>query len=387
MNAAPATGKGRKTRERLVGAAARVFARKGCAVSGIADICSEAGLAVGGFYRYFSSKEEITVAIAEDLRKAVIKEISSLPSSENALEEAKASAAAFFSALEGRLALFKAVREAESANESLARLFYEPMAEAFASRLAPFAGKRDAGIRAWAFLGALYFYAVKFLVWDKSKAPPGACEAAAGLCVFGISPRPFVWPELPEGAAGNESVRQGGEGRLLAAAEEIFGRRGYGGAHVSEIAGKAGFAAGSFYLFFSSKSDALEKVVLYLRDCLTGKAARYSSASKSRFETEIMSFRALFDFIREHPYGYRIMREAEFAGEGLADAYYGHIFRNYSARLKKTATRGEFSIGDSRLLALGLMGAGHMIGMKKILWGSFPGVTEREILKTVFGKI
>ena len=171
---------------------------------------------------------------------------------------------------------------------------------------------------------------------------------------------------------------------MLAAAEEVFGRCGYNGARVSEIAKKAGFAAGTFYLFFSSKEEALEKVVTRMRDCLVTKAARYSAGAGSRLETEAMAFRALFDFIREHPYGYRIMREAEFTDSKLADAYYGYILRNYSAQLKKAARPGEFTLEDHGLLALALMGMGHMLGMKRVLWGGFRGMDEEELLRTIF---
>jgi AcrR family transcriptional regulator len=385
MSAAPATPKGIKTRERLIEASGAVFARKGCAASGVADICNAAGLAVGGFYRYFASKEEIIQALTRELRDDLIRAISELPQEKYAEEEAKAIARAFFSTVGLRLDAFKAMREAEAGDEALARDFYGPLAEVMAGRLARFTPGARASAHAWALLGTLYFYAVKFMVWEKGGAPARAPEAAARLCARGLSSKPFPWWEPALAGPSRAKPAQGDtQGRMLEAAEEVFGRCGYNGARVSEVAKKAGFAAGTFYLFFDSKEDALEKVVLRMRDCLVKKAAAYAAGAGSRVEIEALAFRALFDFIREHPYGYRIMREAEFMDQKLADAYYGYILRNYAEQLRKTAVAGEFNIDDPELLALALMGMGHMLGMKKVLWSGFRGISENELLKAVF---
>lgn len=382
---APATPKGQRTRERLIEASGAVFARKGCAASGVADICAAAGLAVGGFYRYFASKEEIITALTRELRDGLVREISELPQRKDAEKEALAIAEAFFRTAAGRLDSFKAMREAEAGDEGLARDFYGPLAEVIAGRLGRFSPGPRAAAHAWALLGSLYFYAVKFMVWDKGAVPPRALAAAARLCARGLSKKTFPWWEPALAGPSRAKPAPGDtQGLMLAAAEEVFGRCGYNGARVSEIAKKAGFAAGTFYLFFSSKEEALEKVVMRMRDCLVQKAAVYSAGAGGRVEIEAMAFRALFDFIREHPYGYRIMREAEFTDQKLADAYYGYILRNYAAQLKKTALAGDFNINDHELLALALMGMGHMLGMKRVLWGGFRGMTENELLKAVF---
>ncbi|MDQ7774240.1 MAG: TetR/AcrR family transcriptional regulator [Elusimicrobiales bacterium] len=381
----PATPKGARTRERLLEASGAVFARKGCAASGVADICAAAGLAVGGFYRYFASKDEIIKALAGELRDELVRAVSALPAGRDAEREALAVAGAFFSVVGERMDAFKALREAEAGDEALTRDFYGPLAGAVAGRLAAFTDGKKAEAHAWALLGSLYFYAVKYLVWDGKKIPSAAAAAAARLCARGLSKKTFPWWEPAQAGPSRQRITPGDtQGLMLAAAEEVFGRCGYHGAKVSEITRKAGFAAGTFYLFFKSKEEALEKVVLRLREALVGRAVAYSAGCGSRVETEAMAFRALFDFIREHPYGYRIMREAEFVDRSLADAYYGYILRGYAEQLKKTSKPGDFSIDDHGLLALSLMGMGHMLGMKRVLWGGFRSMDENELLRAVF---
>ena len=59
----------RRTRQRIVGAAARLFNRKGFEVT-IGEIMTAAGLTHGGFYRHFGSKAELYAeAVRHFLRK------------------------------------------------------------------------------------------------------------------------------------------------------------------------------------------------------------------------------------------------------------------------------------------------------------------------------
>ena len=46
----------------------------------------------------------------------------------------------------------------------------------------------------------------------------------------------------------------------MQAAAEVFGEKGYGGATISEIAGKAGIAEASIYQYFKGKEDLLLSV-------------------------------------------------------------------------------------------------------------------------------
>ena len=59
------------TREALVAAAIRLFARKWFAVVSVAEICREAGVSNGLFYRYFRSKEEIFRLILESVLRSI----------------------------------------------------------------------------------------------------------------------------------------------------------------------------------------------------------------------------------------------------------------------------------------------------------------------------
>lgn len=62
----PRTERGRRTRNRLLEAAAVVFARDGFLDTKITDITAEAGAANGTFYNYFDTKEAIFTAVIQN---------------------------------------------------------------------------------------------------------------------------------------------------------------------------------------------------------------------------------------------------------------------------------------------------------------------------------
>ena len=65
-----------QARQTILTAAAQQFERQGFANTSIADIMQAAGLGVGTFYNYFSSKEEVLLTLAKNLREDVEAEIS-----------------------------------------------------------------------------------------------------------------------------------------------------------------------------------------------------------------------------------------------------------------------------------------------------------------------
>src|SRR5437762_11255550 len=59
-----------QTREELLEAAARVFARKGYRAASVDDVSAEAGYTKGAFYSNFESKEDIFATLVADRSKS-----------------------------------------------------------------------------------------------------------------------------------------------------------------------------------------------------------------------------------------------------------------------------------------------------------------------------
>src|SRR3990170_5849255 len=67
----PRTDRGRRTLRKLLDAAAKEFGEKGFHEASISGITRRAGTALGTFYTYFDSKDEIFRALVKDLSRRV----------------------------------------------------------------------------------------------------------------------------------------------------------------------------------------------------------------------------------------------------------------------------------------------------------------------------
>ena len=73
------TPKSQMTRERIVSAALELFETKGYAESTMRDIAKEAGVSLGLTYRYFARKEELVLALYEQLAQQAFDKVQGIP--------------------------------------------------------------------------------------------------------------------------------------------------------------------------------------------------------------------------------------------------------------------------------------------------------------------
>lgn len=167
-------------------------------------------------------------------------------------------------------------------------------------------------------------------------------------------------PKLSKG----EATRQ----RLLAAAEDIFGRKGYHHTSVVEITQQAGVAQGTFYLYFSSKLAIFQELVRQLSHELRKESQIAIANVADRREAERIGFQTFFRFVLRHKNLYRIVRECEFVDEELYRWYYRRLGRGYVRGLTRGMEKGQVRRLDPELLACCLMGIGEFLGMWWVLW-------------------
>jgi AcrR family transcriptional regulator len=84
----------KRTREQVIAAAAKVFARRGYHRATVEEIASEAGFTIGALYSNFSGKEELFLAIADRHTAARVADIEALGDAVDGDEDAGAQAAA-----------------------------------------------------------------------------------------------------------------------------------------------------------------------------------------------------------------------------------------------------------------------------------------------------
>jgi AcrR family transcriptional regulator len=149
--------------------------------------------------------------------------------------------------------------------------------------------------------------------------------------------------------------------RLLIAAEQEFGAKGYHGASVSSITQRADIAQGTFYLYFHSKEEMFVTLVRDIGHQLRAHASQAIAKAGSRLE-------AFMQFTAKHRGLYRIVQESQFVDPQIFREYYEKLAEGYGAALAAAARKGELAEGDADTRAWSMMGIGHFLGMKWCLW-------------------
>lgn len=156
--------------------------------------------------------------------------------------------------------------------------------------------------------------------------------------------------------------------RILDAAEEVFGELGYYEASVAEITRRAGVAQGTFYIYFHSKHEIFIELVEDMGKQLRRAMRAGMGTASNRLEIERGGFRAFFEFIAAHRRIYHIIEEARRVAPEAAEAYYRHIGNGYVRGLRAAMDAGEIRRMDPEGLAYALIGIGHFVALRWLIW-------------------
>ena len=150
---APRTERGRRTVRKLLEAAAQEFGQRGFHEAAITGITQRAGVALGTFYTYFESKEELFRALVRDMSQAT------------------------------RAHVAEAVRGAPD------RLAAERLGLAAATAKGQIVEGPDE-LRAWALIGMSVFLGMRYGIWNEDMTPAEVADGAIDLVSEGLRSRP-----------------------------------------------------------------------------------------------------------------------------------------------------------------------------------------------------
>lgn len=193
---APRTARGEKTRRKILDAARAEFGTRGFAETGITEITRTAKVALGTFYTYFDSKEEVFRALVQDMSEQVRLAVAPVLTEGRGTLEAEERALAAFLAFVGKhQQVYRIIDEAEFVDPAGFRAHYENTAARIAERLAEGAAAGvvkqpasalDAEVRAWAVMGMNVFLGLRFGVWGKED-PSAVADAGNRLIREGLA--------------------------------------------------------------------------------------------------------------------------------------------------------------------------------------------------------
>jgi AcrR family transcriptional regulator len=188
----PKTARGRRTREKLLSAAEAEFGERGFHAVGIGDITRRAGVALGTFYVYFESKEEVYRDLVAYLSHRVRSWVGErVAGASDRLTAERMGLEAFLEFTRRHPGLYRIISEAEFvANDAFVE-HYMSFAQAYRENLEK-AGQRgdiregDYEVWSWAIMGMMMFLGLRFADWDGTAPPAEIAGKVQDLIANGI---------------------------------------------------------------------------------------------------------------------------------------------------------------------------------------------------------
>ncbi|HEY0014553.1 MAG TPA: TetR/AcrR family transcriptional regulator [Allosphingosinicella sp.] len=169
--------------------------------------------------------------------------------------------------------------------------------------------------------------------------------------------------KTPRTERGRKTLR-----RLIEAAAQEFGERGFHEAAITGITQRAGVALGTFYTYFQSKEEVFRALVRDMSDATRAHVAEAARGAPDRLTAERRGLAAFIAFTRERPELYRIIEEAQFVAQDEYRRHYLTFAEGYRRNLSAARSRGEIADGPDELRAWALIGISVFLGMRYGLW-------------------
>ena len=188
----PKTRRGRETRQKLLDAAEAEFGEKGFHDGSISGITQRAGVALGTFYTYFESKDEIFQALVVYMSRRIREWIGGrVAEASDRLTAERLGIEAYIEFARQHKGIYRIISEAEFVATDAYREHYEGFARAYRRNLEKAA--RNGELRegdyeawAWAIMGIAVFLGMRFVIMDESKSPSEIADIMTDLIANGI---------------------------------------------------------------------------------------------------------------------------------------------------------------------------------------------------------
>lgn len=189
----PKTARGRLTRDKLLQAAEVEFGKQGFHDASVSGITYKAGVALGSFYTYFESKEEIyrdlVGYMSHRVRSWIAERVADSPDRVSAERDGLQ---AYLEFVREHPGLYRIIAEAEFIANDAYMEHYTGIASAYTANLTA-ANERDEirdgdfEVWSWAIMGMMVFLGMRYGEWDLQMAPDEVARRASELLAEGIA--------------------------------------------------------------------------------------------------------------------------------------------------------------------------------------------------------
>jgi AcrR family transcriptional regulator len=178
--------------------------------------------------------------------------------------------------------------------------------------------------------------------------------------------------------------------KILDAAREEFGERGFSDSSIVGITQRAGVALGTFYTYFDSKEALFKALVRDMSAQVRDSVGPALVGGVDGLDNERRALAAFLGFAREHRDIYRIIDESEFVDPAAYREHYETTATRIAARFVAARDKGEISADltnqDLDVIAWGMMGANVFLGLRFAVWDDADGPRVAEIMNGVWRK-
>ena len=189
--------------------------------------------------------------------------------------------------------------------------------------------------------------------------------------------------KAPRTARGERTLR-----KILDAAREEFGERGFSDTSIVGITQRAGVALGTFYTYFDSKEALFQALVRDMSAQVRDHVGPALSGGADGLDNERRALDAFLGFVREHRDIYRIIDQSEFVDPAAYREHYDTTADRIAGRLGAARDRGEidgkFSDEDLAIVAWGMMGANVFLGLRFAVWDDADGEHVANVMSRVW---
>ena len=195
-----------------------------------------------------------------------------------------------------------------------------------------------------------------------------AAESSADVRERAEAASPASDGKAPRTARGQRTMR-----KILDAALEEFGEKGFSEGSIVGITSRARVALGTFYTYFDSKEAVFQELVRDMSGQVRDHVAPVLAGSADTLDGEGLALESFLEFVRTHRQVYRIIDEAEFVDPEGFRKHYVTTADRIGARLQAGKDRGEVAAMDSPLAteveAWAIMGMNVFLGLRFSVWG------------------
>ncbi len=368
-------GQMRITGKRLEKAAISLFARKWYNTVSVAEICREAGLSNGIFYRYYAGKEELfrklLETVIDNIREA-LSDIGGQRVSERIASFVRAMMA-FSRDHPDQVAVFR---------EGQYRFFeYErKLEELYRGVLTQVLG-RDIGEPEYLFaLGGIRFCAIRSALQGIDLDEESVIE----ILRTGIFGGQSFEPERVFGGAVRPLALEldgGARERLVQAGKRLFGEKGFFETNIHEITDAAGLSVGAFYSHFAGKEPFYAELIRRAGHDVRIFISSNMGSGLNRLERELRGIWLFLVFLSIDRNCYEIVREAEFVLHDEVRDYYAAFVEGYRGNAEGNGAIAARGPRAEAAVIEYLLGIAHYAGIDVAFDGSVSNA--RSVLEVV----